>query len=499
VKVILQIEIDMKDWNSITVDRYYEQLRVPSTVAIGILNISRDINSKIVNKRTLDMTYFYINRMVKAGLCDYIGSHNSVKDILDEAVQKGKKYCMIACQGLLLFRGQSLIVQSLEYAKKNPNFFVIAHVMDKKGQHHFTTNAYPGLHRQYLFVNLDTWNNLGKPPFDEIGFFWDRKQNLKNYKLSAETIHSNYTPAWIESAKGSTKHVITSDGSNWIDIACKKNIRIDNLDNDMRACKVFLYPYSDTEKLESVWYNKQSSTVDKLTNQSQRGWIRKLAYQEEIEKDRVYAFNTETLSGEGVRTTKPIDALFSAAAGFKPLAILNANGFHEGTQIHYFDWCEASLNYKKHLLETWDGYDLHEWLLEHDLEYNFSSAYRGNYESFWQQEVAEHGGREAFKTLWDRYKNLKHEFHIIDIVNESSKLFDKISSITGTTVLWTTNIWSSEMLHWNIEPEVLEEKWKAFELLIPEDLILYGHDYVAVDMRERVRNGKQTTHPRFGK
>ena len=34
----------MKDWNSITVDRYYEQLKVPSTVAIGILNISRDIN-----------------------------------------------------------------------------------------------------------------------------------------------------------------------------------------------------------------------------------------------------------------------------------------------------------------------------------------------------------------------------------------------------------------------------------------------------------------------
>ena len=53
------------------------------------------------------------------------------------------------------------------------------------------------------------------------------------------------------------------------------------------------------------------------------------------------------------------------------------------------------------------------------------------------------------------------------------------------------------MLHWNIEPEVLEEKWKAFESLIPEDLILYGHDYVSVDMTERVRNGKQTTHPRF--
>ena len=53
------------------------------------------------------------------------------------------------------------------------------------------------------------------------------------------------------------------------------------------------------------------------------------------------------------------------------------------------------------------------------------------------------------------------------------------------------------MLHWNIEPEVLEEKWKTFESLIPKDLVLYGNDYVAVDMNERVSNGKQTTHPRF--
>ena len=103
-----------------------------------------------------------------------------------------------------------------------------------------------------LFVNLDIWNKLGKPVFDEIGFFWDRKQNLKNYKLSKETIHSNYTPAWIEGIEGSSKHSITSDGSNWIDLACKNNIRIDNLDNDMRACKVFLYPYIDTKKLETV-------------------------------------------------------------------------------------------------------------------------------------------------------------------------------------------------------------------------------------------------------
>ena len=29
------------------------------------------------------------------------------------------------------------------------------------------------------------------------------------------------------------------------------------------------------------------------------------------------------------------------------------------------------------------------------------------------------------------------------------------------------------------------------------NLILYGHDYVGVDLNERVKNGRRTTHPRF--
>jgi hypothetical protein len=487
----------VKDWNSITVDRYWEQIKVSNEIAIGILDISRDINSELVAKRSFDMTYFYINRMVKMGLCKYIGTYNTVERLLELAVDANKKYCMVACQGLLLYRGPSLVTQSLAYADSNPDFFVVGHIMDKKKQHYLTKGAYPGLHRQYLFVNLETWIKLGKPAFDEMGIFQDRKPILQNYELSEDTVHSNYTPAWIKYSEGEQEHAVTSDGSNWIDIALRNRITIDNLDSDMRDCKVFLYPYIDTKTLEKVWYDKNNPVVDELTNQAQKGWIRKQAYQEEIEKDRVYAFNTETLSGEGVRAPGTIDHLFSAAAGFKPIAILQANGFHEGTTVHYFDWCNASLDYKKHLLETWDGYDLDKWLLENDLKYNFSSTYRGNYKEFWDQEVSEHGGPQEFKKLWDRYRKLKHEFYVIDIVNESEKLFEKINNAQGIKVIWTTNIWSSEMLHWNVEPEVLEQKWLKFESMIPDDLVLYGHDYVAVDMNSRMRNGVRLTHPRY--
>lgn len=487
----------MKDWNSLSVDRYYESLNSNADVGLGILDISRDIDSNFVAKRTFDMTYFYVNRMLKMQLASYVGVNTSVKALLKTAIELNKKYCMIACQGLLLYRGPSLIKKSLAYAENNPQFFVVGHIMDKKKQHHYmTAGAYPGLHRQYLFVNLSKWQELGEPEFDELGFFTDRPRKYRNVEFSKETINSEYTPAWVKGTEGYTKNIITADGSNWIHHAAENNITIDNLDNDMRECKVFLYPYDNSQMLEKVWLDKQNDQLVDQLNYNQKAWIRKLGYQEDIEKDRVYAFNTETLSGEGVRTDgKLVDHLFSAAAGFKPLAILNANGFHDGTTVHYFDWCESSLNYKKHLLETWDGYDLDKWLLKHDLEYNFSSTYRGNYKHFWEQELKDFGGSLAFQRLWERYKNLKHEFHVIDIVQDSNKLFNIINNVHGTKVLWTTNIWSSEMLQWNIEPEELETLYLKFKSQVPNNLVLYGHDYCAIDLNDSVKGNY--THVRY--
>ena len=116
-------------------------------------------------------------------------------------------------------------------------------------------------------------------------------------------------------------------------------------------------------------------------------------------------------------------------------------------------------------------------------------------ESYWHQELNDFGGAEAFKQLWDQYVELEHNFYKIDIVNESKNLFDIIEAQTGNKVLWTTNIWSSEMLHWNEEPEQLEIKYKRFKERIPEDLTLYGHDYVAIDLNESVNN--DYTHVRY--
>ena len=62
-KVITPIEANVKDWDSISVDRYYEDINVDVEVAVGILDISRDIPNTFLAKRTYDKTFFYVNRM----------------------------------------------------------------------------------------------------------------------------------------------------------------------------------------------------------------------------------------------------------------------------------------------------------------------------------------------------------------------------------------------------------------------------------------------------
>ena len=270
----------------------------------------------------------------------------------------------------------------------------------------------------------------------------------------------------------------------------KKNFINCHICNSLSVEKTLMSP--------NVFMTKNDYKTDSQIQKYKKTKKIMLKYQEFIEKDRVYAYNTERLSGEGVRASAPIDSIFSAAAGFKTLALLRNNGFHENTIVNYYDWCDSSINFKKHLLETWDGVDFDKWLLEHDLEYNFSSTYRGNYSEFWNKEVEkEFESAEKFKELWDRYRKLEHNFFVIDLVNEPEKLIAEMNKQTGVKVLWTTNIWPTMMLHWNVDMDTIEQKYLKFESILPKDTVLYGQDYLANDLKDRITNGKTETHPRF--
>jgi hypothetical protein len=50
-------------------------------------------------------------------------------------------------------------------------------------------------------------------------------------------------------------------------------------------------------------------------------------------------------------------------------------------------------------------------------------------------------------------------------------------------------------LHWNVPINIIEQKYLEFESLIPDDLVIYGQDYLANDIQIRAREGKWEDHP----
>lgn len=462
----------MTDRSSLLADeRFFDSDSVTISVGVGILDVGRDINDEFVRKKTFDLTLWSINQCLSRSICSYVGYHCDVEKILENCEAD---VCLILCQGIISQRLHKIIKYASDYYNNNPDFFVAGHILTRK-------DRYPGLHRQTLIVNVRRWKELGSPPFDEPGVFWDRKPEYSNYEVSEETIYSNYTPKWIKGSTGTQKVMFTDDGSNWVDICCRNNITIENLNHEVRDAKNFLYPYQETDKIKSVWFDLQNEElVDSFDVISQRSWFRKISYQDYIKQEIVFAFNTEDMSNEGKRVNGTIDAIFGTASGFKVLKLLEINSFHNDTSVVYYDWCDASLRFKKLLLETWDGKDFHLWLEQHDNDFVFSNGNKSDYKKFWHQEIEKEFGSEGnFKDLWDRYRKLKHEFHVIDIVNETDKLFSIVNKYSGNKVLWTTNIWATLMLHWNLHVEEIREKYFYFENNIPDDVAIYGVNYLS--------------------
>lgn len=466
----------MKDRCSLSADeRFFDPDSVTASVDVGILDIGRDIDDNFVRKKTFDLTLWSINQCIGRSICNYVGYHHSVHRILANCESD---VCVILCQGIISQRLHKIVKYASNYYRENPDFFVAGHILTRK-------DRYPGLHRQTLIVNVRRWKDLDSPPFDEPGVFWDRKPEYSNYEVSEETVYSNYTPKWIKGAPGTQKVTFSDDGSNWIDICCRNNIAIKNLGHEVRDAKNFIYPYQETDKIKSVWYDLQNEDlIDSFKIVSQRTWFRKISFQDYIKKEIVFPFNTENMSNEGKRVDGDIDSVFSTASGFKVLKLLDVNGFHPNTKIIYYDWCNASLAFKKLLLETWDGKDFHLWLEKHDRDFVFSNGNKMDYEKFWRQEIKkEFCSEEHFRYLWDRYKKLHHEFVLIDIVNETDKFFEILNRYKGNTVLSLTNIWATLMLHWNLDIEEIKQRYYYFETNLPDNIVVYGVNHLSDSIR----------------
>ncbi len=106
-----------------------------------------------------------------------------------------------------------------------------------------------------------------------------------------------------------------------------------------------------------------------------------------------------------------IGHLYAPAGGFSALKILRNNHFSENTNVYHYSVSGREVWFRQHLVREWDGVDLpafiNDFRRRHDVTFNHLEHYQND---MWLHVIAEFGGEREFKTLWQAFKKLKHNY-----------------------------------------------------------------------------------------
>jgi hypothetical protein len=180
----------------------------------------------------------------------------------------------------------------------------------------------------------------------------------------------------------------------------------------------------------------------------------------------VYIFNTCSIEKEDFRIKK-VENLYSVGSGFKPLLLLNQCEWDDKTRVVYFDNSKKALNFKKWLLEHWDGEDypsIANYYKETvDADVNFIWHYK-NPDSYkeWQNIIAKFGSKADWLDFWNKYKKLEHHFLEIDLFENFDQLISDMKNNQGNNLIWFSNIFYSIISLRYFTPQELDSHYQNF-------------------------------------
>ena len=345
----------------------------------------------------------------------------SVNDVLDKASEHEVDFCIVQSVGHIIM--EATFFSLIEKWIDKQNFFVTGHIMDKNTKNKNNPSGkegYYGLHKQCMLVNLDYYKKFDKPVFGD-------KNSTETFVVKAKRhvkdIHDDYTPLSLAPTEELTICTPLVDGWNFISTSLANDLTVYNFHPKIRDSKQYIYPSTSAEELSK-----------------QLNWIQNIV---DYAPQCVFLWNTENYKDlKYVSLNKPVNKLYSVAASFKPNMILNHFGFHENTEVVFYDYSKPSLAFKKLLVTQWDGEDYPAFITWALSKYSFSETGGTETEIYtrdelWKREIEWWGTEKAIKDHWDRYKKLKHSYIHVDICEAPEKLTNKITNEENSVIWWS--------------------------------------------------------------
>ncbi|MEA2764343.1 MAG: hypothetical protein QOK07_747 [Gemmatimonadaceae bacterium] len=188
----------------------------------------------------------------------------------------------------------------------------------------------------------------------------------------------------------------------------------------------------------------------------------------------------------------PLSVLYSVAAGLKPNRILQTHTFDAHTLVVFFDYSQQGLAFRRLLREEWDGLDYPRFLRSvfarmpgagthyylwpgaspEDLDW-------GEMERLWAAELARWGGEQSFADHWKRYRELRHEYLLCNILSHPDVLFDALEDRPGSVIWWSNafcTVYSATLYSLEQKREIYERWARGLAAKTPR-LFLYGSDH----------------------
>lgn len=368
--------------------------------------------------KVYEMTYGMTMRLTWSGL------NGDVKyfDNIDLAMISSENYDLVIIQSIGNFIKHNQFFELLNnYVNSNPNFFLLAFTLDWQSE---KGTGWIEVHNQMMVVNVKTWKSLGRPFFGN----WETiEEELPIYSRSEENFHDRYTPYWIKGESGTVRMIRSGQGWNFIKTALLAGLRIDNFSEEMRSCRLFVYPEHESELLWQA-FNERNPNI--LNNPNQKKWIRQIF----LSRPQVWIFNSEFYRFN--INLKNIDLYVGPASGFKYLDFLNYN---PKGQFIFYDFNQYSLDWLKSLKENWDGENYYKYLSSQSEEtksfYKFIHGNKFNKENIEKNLkilFRDFESEEKFKTLWNIFRQSSTQFIKINLFddNDLDLLFEKIDSRT---------------------------------------------------------------------
>lgn len=429
-------------------------------IAFGLYN-QLTHKSESYQKHLRDITLY--NLIVALGACSDSSTEtilvegDDISDIILDASKQNADHLFLVSMGYQS-NAHTLALQVIEEAQVN-NYPIVGHILEDK------SNGYYYFHDQTLYIDLAVWKNIGFPKFGKKTSVSAEIVSLP--ERSPEDIHDDYTPTYLKPSNTTIKHTgHLNPGACLISDTLAAGYTVGNFSNEVRNQKYHLYPDIADDRLERILNGEQGITIEPVGP-----YYGQYKYLTETDftgfQDSVFVFNNEPLEirrMEVYNTNIKIDTLYAVASGFKPIKILTYADW-SAARVVYIDYSQPALDFKKWLVDTWDGKDYITKVNEYkSLVPSFNPVWLSDkdYTPEWDKTVESFGGEEDWLSIWNRYRNLPHEYIKIDLFGDYSDMIQDMKMHTGHNIIWFSNSFFTGPAIRHFKPSVLTEKYQQF-------------------------------------